>query len=87
MPRSSAPRKKYKPKGILKDPLSYVLGGIRPASEDARVKRKILAHLAMQALVQGRCVKWMAEGWAPCRCHHLDVGPKTYIARPYSLHF
>lgn len=57
MPTNKKPGRKYRPKGIIKNPLTYVIGGIKPASEDIRTKCKILSHSAMLALTQGRGTK------------------------------
>ena len=36
MARSTKPRKKYRPKRNLQNPIDYVLKGVKPASQDAR---------------------------------------------------
>jgi hypothetical protein len=53
MPKSSAPKKKYRPKGLMRDPVKFVLMGMRPAEQDAQLKMKICLHSAMANLTKG----------------------------------
>jgi len=57
MPVSSKPRKKYKPKGIIKDPLKFVLDGIRVADTGMLLSTKIMTHQSMLALTTGQADK------------------------------
>ena len=53
MARSTKPRKKYRPKRNLQNPIDYVLKGVKPASQDAQTKLKVGYHLSMAALCKG----------------------------------
>lgn len=56
MPATKRPRKKYRPKGVFRDPLSYVLNGFKPLAivGDEAVKLKIKAYDALNNLREGR---------------------------------
>lgn len=60
MAANKKPRKKYRPRGVFKDPLAYVMAGNRPATEEAQLKAKIGYHLSMTNITQGRGRK---EDW------------------------
>lgn len=53
MSANKKPRKKYKPKGVIRDPVNFVVAGSRPASEEIQLDTKILYHSAMTQMVQG----------------------------------
>lgn len=57
MANNKKPKKKYQPKGIIKDPIRYMLRGNKPAEESAITKLKIGYHMAMVAVTQGRAGK------------------------------
>lgn len=54
MARSSKPKKKYRPKGVIRDPIAFVIKGLKPADPDAQLKAKILLHASMAEITQGR---------------------------------
>lgn len=58
MPACKKPRKKYRPKGVFQDPLSYVLNGFMPLSKvgDEVVKLKIRAYDSLSSIREGRGV-------------------------------
>ena len=53
-------RSRYRPKGVLINPLNYVLESIKPVKyhENFLIDLKIKNHDAMTALTQGRAVRW-----------------------------
>lgn len=53
MARSTKPRKKYRPKRNLLNPVEYVIAGVRPAARDAQTKLKVGYHMSMAALCRG----------------------------------
>ena len=53
MARSTKPRKKYRQKRNLQNPIDYVLKGVKPASQDAQTKLRVGYHLSMAALCKG----------------------------------
>lgn len=51
-------RSSYRPKGVILDPLRYVLSGLKPAlSHDASTPMRIRVHDAMTALTKGTAGK------------------------------
>lgn len=56
MPNCRKPRKKYRPKGVLPDPMSYVMKGFVPIAQvgDEAVKLKIKAYDALNNIREGR---------------------------------
>jgi hypothetical protein len=57
MAKSAKPKKKYRPRAIIKDPIRYVTALVRPAPEAARTKTKIGIHLAMTNITKGEGTK------------------------------
>jgi len=59
MSKNKKPRKAYRPKERLANPLAYVLEGFRPVTEysDYLADLKIKNHLAMKLLLQGKANK------------------------------
>jgi hypothetical protein len=57
MPKSSKPRKKYKPKSRLVNPMAWVMEGFSPISTMSEyfINLKTVNHSAMESLVKGRC--------------------------------
>lgn len=53
MAANKKPRKKYRPKPVLKDTITYVLSGIKPLSEDTLTWLKTSLHWAMQTITKG----------------------------------
>lgn len=53
MPKSSAPRKKYTPRPVLANPISYVLTGFKPVRGADADRIKIISHGSMHALTTG----------------------------------
>ena len=53
MARSTKPKKKYRPKRNLQNPLEYVMLGVKPAAQDAQIKLKVGYHMAMASLTKG----------------------------------
>lgn len=54
MPRSKKPKKAYRQKGVIRDPIAFVIRGMKPADPDAQLRSKINLHAAMANLTQGR---------------------------------
>lgn len=51
-------RSKYRPKGVLIDPLAYVMSGLKPVlSHSESTSLRIRNHAAMTALTRGEAVK------------------------------
>lgn len=52
-------KSKYKPKGVILDPIGYVMEGMTPVAKHRNflVDLKIRNHMAMQALTQGRATR------------------------------
>ena len=57
MSNNKKPRKKYRPKPVLIDPLTYALTGVRPPSSATMLTVKIKNHDAMNSLLYGRATK------------------------------
>lgn len=59
MPSPKKPRKKYRPKPVLANPLGYILEGLTPVEEhkDHIMRVKIINHGAMDSLVKGAATK------------------------------
>lgn len=57
MAKSAKPKKKYRPRPIIQDPIRYVTALVRPAPEAARLKTKIGIHLAMTNITKGEGTK------------------------------
>lgn len=53
MATSSKPRKRYRPKPVLKDTMSYVLSGLKRLPENIVTKLKIEAHWGMSTMTKG----------------------------------
>lgn len=53
-------KSKYRPKGVLINPVAYVLEGMKPVKhhDDFLLTLKIKNHDALTALTQGRAVRW-----------------------------
>lgn len=60
MAANKKPKKQYRPKPIIKDPITFVMVGNRPGTDEAQLKLKISYHLAMTNITQGRGQK---EDW------------------------
>lgn len=60
MPASKKPKKRYRPKGIIINPIEYVVSGLKPASEEAQTRLKLGYHWAMLRLTRGEGTK---EDW------------------------
>lgn len=60
MGTNKKPRKKYKPKPVVTDPLGFVIEGMKTASESKQVIIKARLHLAMKMLTtgQGTSMDW-----------------------------
>jgi hypothetical protein len=54
MAKNKKPTKKYRPRGIIKDPIRYVVRGCGPAEESAVTKCQISYHMAMLNITQGK---------------------------------
>jgi hypothetical protein len=54
MAATKKPRKKYRPRQVIKDPIAFVVSGTRPGSDEAQLKTKISYHMAMTNITQGR---------------------------------
>lgn len=57
MAANKKPKKKYRPKGIIQDPIRYVMVGIKPANTDIQLNLKIKCHDAMFNLTHGKGTK------------------------------
>jgi hypothetical protein len=53
MAANKKPRKKYRPKPVLKDTVSYVLTGLKQVPNDIRTNLKISVHMAMSTIARG----------------------------------
>jgi hypothetical protein len=53
MPSNKKPRKTYRPKRILHNPVAWVVNGVKPASVDAQTKLKLGYHWSMTNLTKG----------------------------------
>lgn len=53
MPRSTKPRKTYRPKRLIHNPVEWVVSGLKPASVDAQTKLKLGYHWSMANLTKG----------------------------------
>ena len=52
-------RSKYRPKGVIMNPIAYVVEGMKPVAkhDDYLIKLKIKNHMAMTNLTQGRATQ------------------------------
>lgn len=57
MPKCKAPRKKYTPRPVLANPLSYVLTGFKPIRKEDADRIKIISHGSMHALTTGTATR------------------------------
>lgn len=59
MPANSKPRKKYRPKPIIKDTIAWALSGVKTMSADrgAMLAKQVLNSDALASLCQGRATK------------------------------
>lgn len=53
MPASSKPKKKYRPKGIIRNPIAYVIEGINPPSPEKATQVQVSYHWSMTNLTKG----------------------------------
>lgn len=53
MAANKKPRKKYKPKPVLRDPIRYVVAGVKPPDAGLMMKIDIINHSAMESLTRG----------------------------------
>lgn len=54
MGTSRKPKKKYRPRPVIQDPLTYVITGVRPAAPDLRARIETINHSAMHQLTHGK---------------------------------
>jgi hypothetical protein len=54
MSANKKPKKKYRPKGVVLNPIEYVISGMKPPAEDVKTKLKVAYHWAMANLTKGR---------------------------------
>lgn len=82
MPASKKPKKKYRPKGTISNPIEYVISGLKPADAEAQTRLKLGHHWAMLKLTRGEGTK---EDWwevsnamnvAIVLCEHGYGGPE-----------
>jgi len=59
MPTSAKPRRKYRPKPVLADPVGYVVEGVQPVSSHGSYLVDLLLknHSAMETLLKGTATK------------------------------
>jgi hypothetical protein len=57
MANNKKPRKKYRPRPVIADPVQYVVGGFKPPEPDKTLRVKLLNHGAMKALTDGSATK------------------------------
>ena len=74
-------RSKYRPKGVILDPIGHMLEGLTPVAKHANflVDLKIRNHMGLQALTQGRATRaemddMIAMGNAVEALHRLGFG-------------
>lgn len=60
MPKTKKPRKPYRPRGVIKDPVGYVLGGMSRVDRAHVVRALAINHDAMIRLTHG---KGTVEDW------------------------
>lgn len=60
MAANKKPRKKYRPKGVIPDPISYVVSGLQPLASSDKLRLGIINHGSMQRLVTGKADR---EDW------------------------
>ncbi len=53
MASNKKPKKKYRPKGVVLNPIEYVISGMKPPTEDVKTKLKVAYHWAMASLTKG----------------------------------
>ena len=53
MASNKKPRKKYVPKPVLRDPIRYVVAGVKPPDADLMLKLELINHSAMESLTHG----------------------------------
>lgn len=58
MASNKKPKKKYKPKGVIRDPIAFVIKGVKPAEPDAQLRAKIHLHQSMMSLTRGEGGKY-----------------------------
>lgn len=71
MPSSKPPKKKYRPKRVVQNPVEYVITGLRPPSEDKAVQVKLGYHWAMKNLTQGKGT--LADWQSVCNAMNLTM--------------
>ena len=73
MPANKKPRKAYRPKARLVNPMDYVLEGFAPVSSAGSylVDLKLHNHSAMTELLAGWPGDAQAHGYAHCHEQHL----------------
>ena len=54
MAANKKPRKKYKPKGLIRDPITYVVSGLQPLAKADQMRLGIINHGSMERLVTGK---------------------------------
>jgi len=57
MPSNKKPRKKYKPKPVMLDPVGYVVGGMKPIAAENTLRLKLINHGSMKALTDGSATR------------------------------
>ncbi len=61
MANSKKPRKSYRPKGVITNPMDYLLSGLAKPDEDIKLNLRVKFHLAMANITQGN---GRPEDWA-----------------------
>lgn len=79
MPSNSKPRKKYRPKPVLLNPIDHVVQGVKPPAPDRVLKVQAINHGALHSLTRGKGTKadWDHVTWAlntALLLCELDVG-------------
>lgn len=54
MPSNKKPRKAYRPKPVLRDPLGHALGAFKTLPEDYRITSEVRHHGALTAMTTGK---------------------------------
>jgi hypothetical protein len=57
MPSNKKPRKKYKPRPVIADPVAFVVGGMQQITPENTLRLKLINHGSMKALTDGSATK------------------------------
>lgn len=81
MASNKKPKKKYRPKPVLLDPIAHVLVGIRPPAPEHRARIEIVNHGAMYQLTHGKGTR---QDWDEVAC---ALNTALVLAEDYKIGF